>query len=169
MIETIEFQGENYPLFQTNGNAARFCLPFALEVCKGEGYDIGCGKLEWSFPDSIPVDIALPKWGKNNLEAMNLTRGGMDYIFSSHCLEHLNDWVSVLDYWTLRIRKGGTLFLYLPHYSQKYWRPFSNRKHLNIFTPRIIKDYLINSGNYKNIFVSKRDLYNSFMVMAEKI
>jgi len=41
MIEIIEFQGHRYPKFQSDGNAARFCRPFALEVCKGVGFDIG--------------------------------------------------------------------------------------------------------------------------------
>lgn len=166
MIETIEFQGEIYPAFQTNGNAARFCIPFALEVCKGFGYDVGCGKVEWSLPGSVPVDILLDeKWSAENLP-VNVR---VDYIFSSHCLEHVIDWVNVLNKWSAIIRTGGTLFLYLPHYSQKYWRVWNNRKHLNILSPKIMQDYLINSGQYKNIFVSKRDLYNSFMVMAEKI
>ena len=58
MIETIEFKGELYPKFQSEGNAAQFALPFAKQVCKGRGYDIGCNRLEWSFPGSIPIDIA---------------------------------------------------------------------------------------------------------------
>ena len=94
--------------------------------------------------------------------------GEVDYIFSSHCLEHLHDWVNVLDYWTSKLKSGGTLFLYLPDYSQKYWRPWNNRKHLNIFTPEIIFDYMDDNG-YKNIFKSGVDLNNAFMVTGEKI
>jgi hypothetical protein len=59
------------------------------------------------------------------------------------------------------------LFLYLPDYSQEYWRPWNNRKHKNIFSQQIIKDYLLQRG-YKNIFISGVDLNNSFMVMCEK-
>jgi predicted SAM-dependent methyltransferase len=91
----------------------------------------------------------------------------LDYVFSSHCLEHLYDWVTVLDYWTFKLKSGGTLFLYLPDYSQEYWRPWNNRKHLNIFTPEIIFDYMKDNG-YKNIFKSGVDLNNAFMVMGEK-
>lgn len=46
MIETIEFQKKWYPKFQTEGNASQFAIPFALHVCKGLGYDIGCMKKE---------------------------------------------------------------------------------------------------------------------------
>ena len=62
---------------------------------------------------------------------------------------------------------GGVLFLYLPDYSQEYWKPWNNRKHLNIFSPTILKDYL-EDKKYNNIFTSQVDLNNAFMVMAEK-
>lgn len=166
MIETVSFNGKEYPAFQTNGNAARFCMPFALDVCKGEGYDIGCGKKEWAFPGALPIDISIDD--EYQYSATNLPAGKqVDYIFSSHCLEHLDKWVITLDYWGSKLKQGGTLFLYLPDYSQEYWRPWNNRKHVNIFTPEILRDYLKDAG-YINIFVSGVDLYNSFMVIAEK-
>jgi single-stranded-DNA-specific exonuclease len=50
-IETVLFKDQQYPKFQTNGNAMRFCLPFAKEVVTGDViFDIGCGKDEWKFP-----------------------------------------------------------------------------------------------------------------------
>jgi hypothetical protein len=79
----------------------------------------------------------------------------------------LYNWVNVLDYWTSKLKVGGVLFLYLPDYSQEYWKPWNNRKHLNIFSPIIIKDYL-EDRNYNTIFTSQVDLNNAFMVMAEK-
>ena len=56
---------------------------------------------------------------------------------------------------------------YLPDYSQEYWRPWNNRKHHHIFTPEIIKDYMIANG-YNNVFTSGVDLNSSFMVVGEK-
>ena len=104
----------------------------------------------------------------NEYDALNFPYDNLDYVFSSHCLEHLYDWVDVLDLWTSRLKSGGTLFLYLPDYSQVYWRPWNNRKHLNIFTPEIIVDYMKDNG-YTNIFKSGVDLNNAFMVMGQKI
>ena len=72
-----------------------------------------------------------------------------------------------MDYWYDNLKNGGVLFLYLPDYSQEYWRPWNNRKHLNIFTPQIIEDYMINKG-YSNIYKSEIDLNNSFMIFGEK-
>jgi hypothetical protein len=74
----------------------------------------------------------------------------------------------VLDYWISKLKSGGVLFLYLPDYSQEYWKPWNNRKHLNIFNPMIISDYM-NDNGYKNIFKSGVDLNNAFMVMGQKI
>jgi predicted SAM-dependent methyltransferase len=162
MIELIEFNGNKYPKFQSEGNASQFVIPFAKHICKGYGVDIGCNRVEWSFPGSLPVDPII-----NEYDALNFPYENLDYIFSSHCLEHLNNWVSVMDYWYDKLTKGGTLFLYLPDYSQEYWRPWNNRKHLNIFTPEIIYDYMKNKG-YVNIFKSGIDLNNSFLVIGEK-
>ena len=101
-------------------------------------------------------------------EAYNLPDKKVDYIYSSHCLEHLPDWVKALDYWTEKLKPGGVLFLYLPDYNQEYWRPWNNRKHTHIFTPKIIKDYMIDRG-YKDIFNSERDLNDSFMIVGQKM
>lgn len=165
MIETIEFQGETYPAFQASGNAMRFCLPYALEVCKGRGVDVGCGKPEWTFPGAVGIDSNRLNEG---LDAFHFPGKDYDYVFSSHCLEHIPKWVDALDYWTSRLRVGGVLFLYLPHIAQRYWLPWHNRKHVNIFTPEIIADYMKDNG-YKNIFKSGMDLNHSFMVFGEKI
>ena len=162
MIDLIEFNGKKYPKFQSEGNASQFVIPFAKHICKGNGVDVGCNRIEWSFPGSFPVDPAI-----NEYNALNFPQENLDYIFSSHCLEHLNDWVSVMDYWYDKLKQGGTIFIYLPDYSQEYWRPWNNRKHLNIFTPEIIYDYMENKG-YKNIFKSGVDLNNSFIIIGEK-
>ena len=164
MIETINYKGSIYPKFQSEGNAAQFAIPYAKHVCNGKGVDVGCNRLEWIYPGAIPVDPVI-----NGFDALNFPEHAdeLDYIFSSHCLEHVNDWVSVLDYWKTKLKKGGTLFLYLPDYSQVYWRPWNNRKHVNMFNPTIIKDYLVDR-EFINIFTSEVDLNNAFMVMAQK-
>lgn len=159
----IEYNGKKYPDFQAEGNASQFAIPFAKKFCKGVGYDIGCNRLEWSFPNSIPIDLNF----NDGYDAYKLYDGPVDYIYSSHCLEHLPDWITALDYWTSKIKVGGVLFLYLPHYNQEYWRPWNNRKHLHIFTSEIVKDYMISRG-YINIFNSERDLNDSFMIVGEK-
>ena len=162
-IETVDFKERVYPRFQSEGNAAQFAIPYAQRVCKGVGYDIGFCKKEWAFPNAIPIDLDLDdEW-----DAFNLPEQKVDYIFSSHCLEHITSWVDIMDYWYETLKEGGVLFLYLPDYSQEYWRPWNNKKHINMFSSQIIKDYMTDKG-YKNIFVSGIDLNNAFMTMGEK-
>lgn len=165
MIETIDYKNNSYPAFQASGNAARFIMPFALEVCKGTGLDIGYSKQEWKLPGAIGVEPSIDF----TYDAMNLPEGQFDYIFSSHMIEHYKgNLANLLDYWTTKLKTGGVLFLYLPDYSQNYWRMWNNRKHIHSLTPQILSDYLKQSGAYKNIFVAGVDLNNSFAVMAEK-
>lgn len=163
-MDVIYYRGETYPKHQAIGNAAQFAIPYAKHYCKGIGYDIGCMKEEWAFPGAIPVDTVFV----DGFHALSLPlQKQVDYIFSSHCLEHLKFWMDALNYWHGNLKQGGILFLYLPHYSQEYWRPWNNKKHLNIFTPEIISDWM-QHRKFTNIFIGEKDLNNSFMVVGEK-
>lgn len=167
-MNTITFENTKYPAFQATGNAARFALPFAEEIIGfGKvGYDIGCMKKEWSYPNSILIDVNI----EDPWDAYSLPSTPVDYIFSSHCLEHLPDWVGALDYWNTKLKIGGVLFLYLPHKSQKYWNPWNNRKHYHMFSSsQFIKYFKSKQTIWKNTFVTKgHDLNNSFYCVAEK-
>jgi len=160
-MEIIKFKNREYPYFQTKGNASQFAIPFAKHFCTGKGYDIGFCKEEWKFPGAIGIDECL----NNGYNASSLPETNVDYIFSSHCLEHVDDWVTTLEYWISCIKSGGVLFLYLPDISQNYWRPWHNRKHHHCFTPELIRLFL-EDHNCKNIFVSGIDLNNSFMAVC---
>ena len=161
-LNIIEYESVKYLSFQAKGNAAKFIIPFAKEVCVGEGYDIGYCKEEWKLPGANGIDIGDGRGFHANL----LPEGQVDYIFSSHCLEHVDNWVQTLEYWVSKIKKGGCLFLYLPDYSQTYWRPWNNRKHINVMNPQYIQD-LLKSKGCVNIFVSGVDLNNSFTIVCE--
>jgi len=168
MIKTKLYNGTRYPLFQTEGFAAKFAFPFAQQVCVGYGCDVGCNRKEWAYIDkngtpALTVDPELC----TGYDALNLPVGSFDYLFSSHMLEHVPNWVDVLDHWHDKLKKGGVLFLYLPDFSQEYWRVWNNRKHVHTFTPEIIRAYLVARG-WDNVFVSGVDLNNSFMAIANK-
>ena len=163
MNDFIEFKGEKYPMFQTEGNASQFAIPFAKHVCKGKGVDIGFGKESWKFPGAIGADAN----DSSNQYNANKIPEELDYIYSSHCLEHVPDWVGTLIYWVSRLKEGGVLFLYLPHRSQQYWRPWNNRKHLHVLDPEMVEDCLRSIG-MSEVLVTGVDLNNSFMVYAIK-
>lgn len=168
-METITFKNIKYPAFQATGNAARFIKPFADEFLqnKNVGLDIGCMNLDWCYPGAIPIDLTID----DPYDAYNLPKvDNVEYIFSSHCLEHLPDWVGALNLWRDYLPSTGILFLYLPHYSQRYWRPWHNRKHYHAFTNQLLSDYFQDTSEYwNNWFVSPgADLNNSFCCVAEK-
>lgn len=189
-IKIITHRGIDYPAFQAEGNAARWVMPTAMEICqptgKEIGFDIGCNRLEWRpLAFSIPVDPAInsmaafyPKCPTNLFDAYLLPGdedGGdkflVDYIFSSHCLEHLPNYVKALDYWWTRLKDRAVLFLYLPNMEyQQYWLPSSNRKHVHYLTPRILQSYFDDRQHmWGNVFITQGcDLNSSFTVIAEK-
>ena len=167
-MKFLRFKDKNYPLYTAEGNAAQFILPFAKYFCKGEGYDIGCAKEEWSIPGATLVDI---NHKFNTLDAYNLPSKKVDYIFSSHCLEHLHDWVYALEYWIFNLKINGNLLLYLPHYNQEYWRPWYNRKHNYAFTEQILRDFFNQHKDIckETLIITGQDLNYSFAVYAKKI
>ena len=166
-LEFIEFNGQKYPSHESVWGAALWIHALAKFYCKGEnGLDIGYSKPEWKLPEAYGVEPTVdPEY-----HAMNLPfhRFGWDYIFSSHCLEHVKEnWYNVLDYWLSAIKVGGILFLYLPHSTQLYWRPENNRKHLYFFSGIEIETYLTKLGH--KVFVGGCDANHSFVVICEKV
>lgn len=113
-----KYQGELYPDYLHHGNAASFISETALTWCIGQGLDIGSGK--WPIQGATPIE------NDAELNAHKLDKfhdGSLDFVFSSHCLEHLQDWQNALKLWIRKIRPNGILFLYLPHESMKLWNP----------------------------------------------
>lgn len=169
-IQSIEFKGCSYPLLQSKGFASQYAFPFAKQLIPDGGvvYDIGFSNPQWQYPGSIGIDI-----NKNDgFDAMNLPPLQADAIFSSHCLEHLPNYVSALNYWNASIKKGGILFLYLPNCDyQQYWRPTSNRKHIHYMTPNLMLKYFEDTGKnfWKQWYVTEGyDLNGSFYSVGEK-
>ena len=193
MIETIKFQDKSYPKFQSEHFAAQFVFPFADKILKGIGFDIGYKKIRWILSNTKERDVIGVennrelRWNSSKADELIATMrteetkfdacflpvfdDPIDFIFSSHCLEHIAaPPFEVLNYWYTQLAtEGGALFLYLPDFSQKYWRPWHNSKHKHVITRKIIKTYLNESGKWTNVFVSGVDLNNSFVAIAEKV
>lgn len=157
-----DYKGKIYPDYLKTGNAQAYIEKVALHFCRGNGLDIG-GFDDWSLTGATSINIL----DTSLYDAFKLPEKIYDYIFSSHCLEHLNDYVSALKYWTEHIKWGGVLFLYLPHPDMEYWQPQNNRKHLHQFYPEPMKKLLEDIG-FSNVLISGRDMYWSFSVIGIK-
>ena len=157
MKALYDYRGQIYPDYLRHGNAMQFIAPTAAQFCKGRGLDIGAGK--WPFPGADPIESA------SGTNAEVLPVGEWDYIFSSHCLEHLANPIAALEHWKTRLRSGGTLFLYLPHPEMSYWRPQNFRKHLHLFWPKDVAQLLRDLG-FVDVIHGERDLAWSFAAVG---
>ena len=158
----FEYKGDTYPEYIRNGNAVNHIAPIAQHFCKGKGLDIG-GFYQWTFPGAIPINIVdqILDYDAYSLPDYN----DLDYIISSHCLEHLADPIKALEYWGTKLKSGGTLFLYLPHPDMVYWKPENNRKHLHMWYPKDMANILV-SLDFQNVIHSERDMYWSFTAIG---
>lgn len=156
-MELFDYRGAQYPDYLRRGNACQFIVPTAAHYCQGVGLDVGPGR--WPLPGATPVELS------DGGDAMNLPAGRFDYVFSSHCLEHLANPVAALEHWKTRLVPGGALFLYLPHPDMEYWRPQHCRKHLHTWTPAQMAEIVRDLG-FVDVIHSERDLAWSFAVVG---
>lgn len=103
----------------------------ATQYLRGRGLDLGCGPEKVldtknvlgvdSCKDVDMFGIAMNPDIKADVEALDMfAAGSMDYVFSSHTLEHIH-WEkvpSVLREWMRLVKVGGHLVLYLPDEGQ---------------------------------------------------
>src|SRR3990167_10232067 len=108
-----------------SGNEVGKRLWELVPYTRGFGLDLGCGPHK-GFPHFIGVDnrkdTALFSIPMNpDLTVPDATKLPMfadsclDFIFSSHLLEHVEDYKSALKEWWRLVKVGGHLCLYLPH------------------------------------------------------
>ncbi len=162
-----EYEGERYPEYLATGNASRFILEKAKQYCRGRGIDVGAGK--WPLPGATPIQE-----GKRQ-DAFKLDAspdGSLDFVFSSHCLEHLDDWQRALRVWIRKLKTHGILFLYLPHESMRLWNPggpWVGVMHRWTPTCEVINPFLVTHGMSVLEHNPDRDAYWSFHIVARKI
>jgi SAM-dependent methyltransferase len=102
------------------------------EAVQGKGIDIGCG------PD--PVTPAARRFDLEHGDANCISKfvqDQFDFVYSSHCLEHMHDpRATILDWWKL-VKPGGHLFVVVPDedlYEQGVFPSRFNDDHKATFT-----------------------------------
>lgn len=88
---------------------------------RGRGLDVGCGPWK-AYDHFIGVDN-FDEWGGmdwrpdviSDADDLSLFAAeSLDYVYSSHLLEHIEEPAKVLEEWWRVLRPGGHLVLYLP-------------------------------------------------------
>lgn len=162
----FQYRDELYPEYLNNGNAMSFIKEKAIRYCTGKGIDIGADK--WPFPGAIPIQNEVHQ-NANKLDSFE--NDSLDYVFSSHCLEHVDDWKGALNLWITKLKPGGILFLYLPHKSNKLWRPggpWVGMGHKWVPTHQKIIKFISTKGMGIIEYTDEKDEYWSFQVVARK-
>jgi SAM-dependent methyltransferase len=102
------------------------------EATRGQGIDIGCGT-DPVAPDARRFDL---EQGDANVISQYV-KEQFDFVYSSHCLEHMFDpQAAILDWWKL-VRPGGYLFVVVPDedlYEQGVFPSRFNSDHKATFT-----------------------------------
>lgn len=151
--------------------------------CDGIGVDIGFGG-DPIKPSAITIDLGgegQAKCGDAPLHIAGDCRdlrwfrdGALDYVFSSHCLEDLDNTVAALREWVRVLRPGGRLVLLLPdqHRYIEHCRQVSaepNPSHKNAdFSLVYVANVLCTVGGCRLIHARECQDYN-FILVAEKI
>jgi SAM-dependent methyltransferase len=129
--------------------------PKELEILKGDGIDIGYGSGPTVMPGARGFD--LPDGDANFIT--RYVKEQYDYVFSSHCLEHMNDVHNALFEWWKLVRPGGSLFLIVPDedlYEQGYWPSRFNSDHKWTFTISKYRSWSPKSINLLDICLDYR-------------
>lgn len=108
--------------------------------------DIGGGDSASIIPNAITVDLDFPGYDGLTLPFSDETQ---DAIFSSHCLEHVDDPGASIREWFRVLKVGGVLVLIVPHqflYERKLDLPSRwNPEHMRFYTPGTLISEIENS------------------------
>jgi len=87
------------------------------------------------------IDIQL----NNSLD--DILDENLDYIFTSHTLEHVINIESVLRKMFIKLKNGGKIMIHVPAYSMRKWLPENDPDHVHAFKlegrphPRVQREY----------------------------
>ena len=161
----LKYKGELYPEYLFKKKASAYIKDKALLYCNGAGIDIGAGA--WPLAGAHAIENVSEE---NAYKLDKFLDSSLDFVFSSHCLEHLEHWQGALKLWIQKLKPGGTLFLYLPHESMIMWRPWEVFGLQHVWSPtwQILNPFLETHGLEIVDYEPKRDRYWSFYIIAKK-
>lgn len=164
------------------GNEAAKVKWDIVPFTRGTGLDLGCGPSK-AFPHFIGVDSCKdtelfgiemePDVVVDDCAVLDYCDQSMDFVFSSHLLEHIDDYESALIEWWRVIKTGGHLVLYLPHADlyPRIGEPGSNPDHRHDFIPSDIVSVMNTLGGWDLKVREVRDggCEYSFLLVFEKL
>ncbi|MEZ5796723.1 MAG: class I SAM-dependent methyltransferase [Paracoccaceae bacterium] len=114
---------------------------FVRKYFKGDGVDIGGAPDPLAlYAEFFPLMTSVRTWDLEDGDAQfmaGVADDSLDFVFSSHCIEHLHDPLEGLRNWLRVTRPGGHVIFALPEedlYEQGVFPSSFNRDHKNTFT-----------------------------------
>ena len=155
------------------GNEAAKIKHLIVPYTRGQGLDLGCGPWK-AFPHFISVDdfdewrgYVDPQTGQpwrpdifgDATDLKMFADGSLDFVFSSHLLEHLEDTEAALREWWRVVNVGGHLVLYLPHKDlyPNIGEEGANPDHKHDFDRTDIRNIMLRFGGWELVENQKRD------------
>ncbi len=150
-----------------------FSRGILAQYCRGRGLDVGRGDNKIQ-PDAIGVDIADMANGVTpEVRRLPFEDESMDYLFSSRCLEALEDTGGVLAEWMRVLRPGGNLVLHLLHKNvyPKVETPAANPTHKHSLNPNFVLAALSETNDYDILHIDESNAgsEHSFSLVVRKL
>jgi SAM-dependent methyltransferase len=122
-------------------NKRRITQEIFHRVFKGKGIDIGCGPDLLTNSFKPQHEIHCEAFDKQHGDANNITKyrqkESYDFVYSSHCLEHVYDPFKSLQEWGQLVKPGGYMVVVIPEedlYEQGHFPSRYNSDHKWTFT-----------------------------------
>jgi len=149
------------------GNEAQKIKYDIVPYTRGRGLDLGCGPFK-AYKHFIGVDNG-HHWGTGGADVVSeatdlslFATNTLDFVFSSHLLEHIQDAGQALSEWFRVLKPGGHLVLYLPHDElyPKVGESGANPDHKHNLNQDIIIDLMREVGGWNLVENELRDQDN---------
>lgn len=116
---------------------------------RGDGIDIGAGN------DPLrPLNGTVRSWDKSEGDAQvmaGVSDGRFDFVYSSHCLEHMREVPEALRNWSRILKPGGWLYVVVPDYvlyEKLTWPSRFNRDHKQSFSNFISRSAVVRPNHW---------------------
>lgn len=114
-----------------------------------QGIDIGCGRLVLEVPNGSVMGWDTPQGDANVMKGA--PDESFDFVYSSHCLEHMRSVQGALAAWVRILKPGGALYVAVPDFElfeQRQWPSRKNGDHKFSFSTNIAREALGRDNHY---------------------